>query len=61
MERSVNKECHKEHGIGPQDQHINPLPLMSKGEENQKGRLKGKKRKCISINAKGGDYWKCYH
>ena len=36
-----------------------PLPLMSKGEEEQETKeriLTGKQRKCISINAKGGDY-----
>ena len=49
---------------------------MSKGEENQKGAsirqieeelaiegrvLKGKHKKYIAINAKGGDCWKCCH
>ena len=35
-----------------------PLPLMSKGEEEQATEeriLTGKQRKCIDINAKGGD------
>ena len=52
----------------------NPLPLMSKGEEEQTtggragkqeekttGERAGKQRKCIAINAKGGDCWKCCH
>ena len=52
----------------------NPLPLMSKGEEEKStgeragkqeekttGGRAGKQRKCIAINAKGGDCWKCCH
>ena len=40
----------------------NPLPLMSKGEEEQAtGGRAGKQRKCIAINAKGGDCWKYCH
>ena len=44
---------------------VQPFAIDVKGggkESNRrKGLLKGKQRKCIAINAKGGDYWKCCH
>ena len=45
--------------------NVQPFAIDVKGEgkvgNRRKGLLKGKQRKCIAINAKGGDYWKYFH
>jgi hypothetical protein len=40
-------------------EEISPLPLLSKGEEIDKGR--NFKKKKVAINAKGGDCWTYFH